>query len=308
MVSRREVVAHTVVALTLSPSDSATLPPWSPGAHVDVRIEGCDLVRQFSLMSDPQDPQAWRIGVLREDHDGLSARLHDKVTEGDVVQLRGPRNHFELIPAESYVFIAGGIGITPIMPMVAAASQQGADWRLHYGGRTRGTMAFVDELSSFGAERVQLWPEDVHGLLDLDSILGTPRPGTLVYCCGPEPLLAAVEERCHSWPSGALVVERFAPKPADPGDDQDAFTVVLAQSGLTLEVAAGQLLTDVLMDAGLDVFMSCGEGTCGTCETDVLHGVPDHRDSVLSPSEQDRTDVMYICVSRAKSPSITLDL
>ena len=153
----------------------------------------------------------------------------------------GPRNHFRLEPAAAYVFVAGGIGITPILPMLAEATAAGVDWTLLYGGRTAASMAFTAELAAYG-DRVTLWPQDTHGLLDLDGLLGTPRPGTLVYACGPEPLLAAVEERMTAWPAGALHLERFAAPVVerDPADEH-AVEVVLAESGRSAAGAAGPL-------------------------------------------------------------------
>jgi ferredoxin len=170
-------------------------------------------------------------------------------------------------------------------------------------------MAFLDELAQYD-ERVSVRPQDETGLLDLDAALGAPAPGTLVYCCGPEPLLRAVEERCAAWPEGALHTERFAPAVA-PGDAADspgeAFEVELAD-GRTLGVAPGTSILETLEAAGVGVLSSCREGTCGTCETGVLQGEPDHRDAVLTPAERAENDVMMICVSRSHSPKLVLDL
>jgi ferredoxin-NADP reductase len=214
----------------------------------------------------------------------------------------GPRNNFPLAAADGYLFIAGGIGITPILPMLAAAR---APWRLVYGGRTRDSMTFLDELARYG-DRVTVWPQDQHGLLDLDTLLGAARPGTAVYCCGPEPLLRAVEERC---PPETLHVERFCPStPATPPGDA-AFQVELTSSGEVIDVPAGVSVLAAVRAAGIDVLSSCAEGTCGTCETGVLDGVPDHRDSILTPAERESTtDFMMICVSRARTPRLVLDL
>jgi ferredoxin-NADP reductase len=223
------------------------------------------------------------------------------------VRVRGPRNHFPLLPSPRYLFVAGGIGITPILTMVAAAEATGARWELVYGGRRRASMAFLDELAGYG-ERVAVRPQDEFGLLDLDALLGTPQPDTLVYCCGPEPLLAAVEQRCADWPSGSLRVERFTAKPLTEPVLTGAFEVELAQSGLTLTVPPDRSILDVAEDAGVNVMSSCSEGTCGTCETPVLDGEPDHRDSVLTEEEQAANDCMMICVSRSRCPKLVLDL
>ena len=204
--------ADGVVTLTLCEIGGSPLPRWSPGAHVDLILDGVP-TRQYSLCGDPADPRQWRLGILRDaDGGGGSRFVHDQLRAGEVVRVRGPRNNFGLADSPRYLFIAGGIGITPILPMIAAAQAAAADWHLLYGGRQRGSMAFLDELARYG-DRVTVAPQDETGLLDLDTFLGSPRPDTLVYCCGPEPLLAAVEERCRAWPPRSLRVERFSARP-----------------------------------------------------------------------------------------------
>ncbi|MGY1604870.1 PDR/VanB family oxidoreductase [Geodermatophilus sp. SYSU D00815] len=307
-VDRRTTGAEGVVVLDLRDPAGADLPEWSPGAHVDLRLPG-GLVRQYSLCGDPADRSVWRIAVLREqDGRGGSAHVHDEVLEGDPVQVRGPRNHFELVPAERYLFVAGGIGITPILPMITAAERAGAGWELHYGGRSRRSMAFLEALEEATGNTVVLHPQDEVGLIDLDRVLGEPRPGTLVYCCGPEPLLTAVEQRCAGWPAGSLHVERFAPKDVGEPVLTGAFEVELARSGKTLTVPPDRSVLEVVEDAGVFVLSSCQEGTCGTCETPVLDGEVDHRDSLLTPDEQAANDTMFVCVSRAACPKLVLDL
>lgn len=301
-VSHRAEGAEGVVVLELADPDGGELPAWTPGAHVDLRLTG-DLTRQYSLCGDPADRSVWRVGVLREpDGRGGSAYVHDELAEGQDVDVRGPRNNFELAPSPRYLFIAGGIGITPILPMTAAAQAAGAEWELHYGGRSRRSMAFLEELEG------TVHPQDEVGLLDLDALLGTPREDTLVYCCGPEPLLAAVEEHCAAWPAGALHVERFAPKDAGDPVLSGSFEVELSISGQTLTVGPDETVLAVLEAAGVDVLSSCQEGTCGTCETTVLEGEVDHRDSLLTPEEQAANDTMYVCVSRAACPKLVLEL
>ncbi|MGW1613328.1 PDR/VanB family oxidoreductase [Streptomyces sp. NPDC002285] len=303
VVEHREFAADGVLALTLRHPLGEQLPAWEPGAHIDV-VLGPELERQYSLCGDPADRTAWRIAVLREpDGRGGSAHVHEQVGQGDKVRVRGPRNHFRLEPAPRYLFIAGGIGITPILPMLAAAEAAGAAWTLLYGGRTRQSMAFAAELGPYG-ERVTVAPQDESRLLDLASVLDAVPTGTLVYCCGPGPLLDAVEARC---PSGVLRVERFRAKEQPVGEDGE-FDVELAQSGLTLTVAPGVSVLDTVRAAGIEVLFSCTEGTCGTCETDVLDGAPDHRDSVLTPEEQESGETMMICVSRCRGKRLVLDL
>ena len=305
-VARKTGAADGVAVLDLRDAAGAQLPAWQPGAHIDLLLEP-DLTRQYSLCGDPADRGTWRIAVLREpDSRGGSQHVHDKLAAGSVVRVRGPRNHFTLEPAPRYLFIAGGIGITPIVPMLSAADAAGTPWALAYGGQTRTSMAFAAELLSRYADRVHLRPQDEAGLLDLDTLLGQPREDTLVYCCGPEGLLAAVEARCAAWPPGALHVERFAPGPGT--GDRTAFEVELARSGLTLTVPPDGSILECVEAAGIPVLSSCTEGTCGTCETTVLAGVPDHRDSVLTEAERNAADVMMICVSRSATPRLTLDL
>ncbi|GAB2849537.1 PDR/VanB family oxidoreductase [Streptomyces deserti] len=307
VVTRREFAAEGVLALTLRHPLGEDLPDWKPGAHIDV-VLGPELERQYSLCGDPADRSAWRIAVLREpDGRGGSAYVHEQLGQGGKVRVRGPRNHFRLEPAARYRFVAGGIGITPILPMLAAAEAAGAEWTLLYGGRTRRSMAFTGELGRYG-DRVTLAPADETGLLDLGSVLDDVPDGTLVYCCGPGPLLDAVEERC---PPGVLHVERFQPKEQPTGTDtavDTEFEVELARSGRTVTVAPDVSVLDAVRAAGVEVLYSCTEGTCGTCETDVLQGDPDHRDSVLTQEERDSGETMMICVSRCLGKRLVLDL
>jgi ferredoxin-NADP reductase len=316
VVARKTAAADGVTVLDLCDLTGAPLPAWEPGAHVDLLLRP-GLVRQYSLCGDPADETTWRIAVLREPSGrGGSCCVHDTLAEGCGVRARGPRNHFALEPAGRYLFIAGGIGITPILPMIAAAEAAGAGWTLTYGGRTRSSMAFRDELRSRYGDRVAVRPQDETGLLDLDALLGEPSAGTLVYCCGPEPLLAAVEARCATWPDGALHVERFAPRATAEPDgataaaaaEAEAFDVELAQSGMLIRVSAETSILRAVEAAGVQVLSSCTEGTCGTCETAVLEGVPDHRDSLLTPAERAAGDTMMICVSRSATPRLVLDI
>ena len=306
-VDRRVTGAEGVVVLDLRDPAGADLPAWAPGAHIDLRLPG-GLTRQYSLCGDPADRCVWRIGVLREPESrGGSAHVHAELHEGTEVDVRGPRNHFPLVPAPRYLFIAGGIGITPILPMIDAAAAAGAQWELHYGGRSRRSMAFLESLER-DSGHLTLHPQDEVGLIDLDTLLGSPQPDTAVYCCGPEPLLVAVEQRCADWPTGSLHLERFAPKDVGEPVLTGAFEVELALSGRTLTVPPDRSILQVVEDSGLSVLSSCQEGTCGTCETTVLAGEVDHRDSLLTPDEQAANDTMFICVSRAACPRLVLEL
>ncbi|EOD70082.1 PDR/VanB family oxidoreductase [Amycolatopsis vancoresmycina] len=297
LVDRKEEIADGVARLTLRAPGGGSLPPWEPGAHIDLVLPG--FVRQYSLCGDPADTSAYQVAVLHEPGGrGGSAYVHDKLSAGDRVEVSAPRNHFPLVDAGRYLFIAGGIGITPILPMLARA---GGDWQLVYGGRTRSSMAFADELARHG-DRVVFRPQDEHGLLDLPALLASAGPGTAVYCCGPQPLLAAVE----ALKPDDLHVERFTAV-ADEGP-RTAFEVELAGSGRVLPVPADRSILEVVEEAGVTVLSSCREGTCGTCETGVLGGEPDHRDSVLTADERLENEVMMLCVSRACSPRLVLDL
>jgi ferredoxin-NADP reductase len=248
------------------------------------------------------------VGVLREPASrGGSAFVHDELAPGDTVAIGGPRNNFPLVPAERYLFVAGGIGFTPLLPMVHQADLLGADWRLLYGGRTRGSMAFLGELARYG-DRVTVCPQDEYGLLDLDGPLGEPDWARKVYCCGPEPLLAAVERRCAGWPPGLLRTERFVPKDQGAPVRAEAFEVALARSGRSVTVQPGQSVLDAVARLGVPVLSSCRQGTCGTCETGVVDGVPDHRDSILDDAERAAGDCMFPCVSRARTDRLVLDL
>ncbi|MFJ8929595.1 MULTISPECIES: PDR/VanB family oxidoreductase [unclassified Streptomyces] len=301
VVAERRQEAEGVVSLLLRRPDGAPLPAWEAGAHIDLILsEATGLERQYSLCGG--DAHSWRIAVLHErDGRGGSAHVHGELQEGTAVRARGPRNHFRLEPAPAYRFVAGGIGITPILPMLAAAANQGAQWSLHYGGRSRATMAFAEELAArHPGGRIEL----VEGLLDLPAVLADRRPGELVYACGPEPLLTAVEELV---PADALRTERFTPTATDTSGDT-AFEVELASCGRTLKVPADRTILATLQEAGIQVLYSCTEGTCGTCETDVLAGEVDHRDSVLTAAERDANETMMVCVSRAKGERLTLDL
>jgi ferredoxin-NADP reductase len=308
VVAHRAAVAEGVVTLDLRDPAGAPLPAWAPGAHIDLML-GPGLIRQFSLCGDPGDRDSWRIAVLREPAGrGGSAYVHDAVGAGSRVRVRGPRNHFPLKTAARYLFIAGGIGITPILPMLAAVHGAGRPWTLTYGGRTAASMAFRADLLTRYPGRVRIRPQDETGLLDLAALLGRPQPGTLVYCCGPASLLDAVAGGCAGWPEGTLHAERFTPLATARQQPGAAFEVELAQAGLTLTVPPGRSILDVIESAGVPVLSSCTEGTCGTCETAVLAGVPEHRDSVLSPAEQAAADTMMICVSRSRTPRLVLDI
>ncbi|MGW4830295.1 PDR/VanB family oxidoreductase [Amycolatopsis japonica] len=296
-----------MITLELTRAGGGVLPAWEPGAHVELEpIAG--LTRQYSLCGDPADRERWRIAILRDTHSrGGSSYIHDNLVVGDRVQSSGPHNRFPLLRASRYRFIAGGIGITPILPMIRAVVASRAEWTLVYGGRSRASMAFLDELEEY-ADHVVIQPEDEQGLLDLSKLLSGPGDDELIYCCGPQALLDAVDQRTTAWPAGALHTERFTAPSGSDGNASKAFEVELAVSDRTLTVPPGRSILEVVREEGVQVLSSCEEGTCGTCETTVLAGEIDHRDAVLSREERAANDTMMICVSRAVSPSLVLDL
>jgi ferredoxin-NADP reductase len=307
--ARRE--ADGVLGLELVDPAGAELTAWRPGAHLDLHLPS-GLVRQYSLCGDPQDLRTYRVAVLREVAGrGGSAEVHDTPLVGRVLTVGGPRNHFELVEATCYVFIAGGIGITPILPMIAAVAERGVKWRLHYGGRSRASMAFVEALSQQTGGELDLIPNDEFGHPDLATILPDDLPdGLAVYCCGPAPMIAAVEARCAAIRrSRCLHVEHFGRDPSVPlPSDGVAFEVELAETGLTLTVPGNRSILDVVREVLPDQPYSCQEGACGTCETDVLDGIPEHRDLILTPEERAANHTMMICVGRSCSPRLVLKL
>ncbi|MFC4332097.1 PDR/VanB family oxidoreductase [Streptomyces andamanensis] len=300
LVTARETVAEGVVRLRL---EGHGLPRWEPGAHLDLVLPS-GLVRQYSLCGDPADDSSYTVATrLIEDGRGGSREVHAQLAEGTEVEVRGPRNRFPLTAADSYVFVAGGIGITPLLPMLRALGEH-TPWRLLYGGRSRASMPFLAELAELDPDgtRVTVAAEDEHGRPDLDALLTGLPAGTAVYCCGPEGLMAAVAERL---PEGtALHLERFAPRAAAGGDH--AFAVELRRSGRTVTVPADTTVLAAVRTALPDTAYSCEQGFCGTCRQRVLEGEVDHRDELLTDAERD--DSVLICVSRARGEHLVLDM
>lgn len=309
-VQSRTCVADGVVRLELCGVDGEQLPQWTPGAHVSLALEP-GLVRQYSLCGSRSRGDRYAIAVLLEPNGrGGSRYVHERLELDHVVRVSAPRNNFELRDAEKYLFIAGGIGITPIIPMIAEVESRGCDWRLVYGGRQRSSMAFADELAERYGDRVEVRPQADAGHLPVAQLVDELARDSLVYACGPAPLLEALETECRRADVlDRLETERFVASPeVAPRADDSEFRVVLQVAGLDLVVPSSTSILDVIEGAGVAVDSSCREGTCGTCETGVIEGVPDHRDALLSDEERAANDTMMICVSRCKGARLVLDL
>ncbi len=311
-VVERRVVARdqNVVALTLSAPDRRPLLRWHPGAHLDLRLPS-GRIRQYSLCGDPGVRTAYRIAVRRiPDGGGGSIEVHDGLPVGATVQTGGPRNAFPLAvpgygsPSRRLRFIAGGIGITPILPMLRLAQRTGVDWSMIYAGRSEQSLPFLDELRRFG-DRVQVRTDDVDGVPTADDLLGDCPDGTTVYTCGPAPMLTAISRRLADRADVELHFERFA---APPVVDGSSFMVTVASTATTLTVGPDETLLSALQRAGVAAPYSCQQGFCGTCRTRVTNGVVHHRDTLLT--EPERADsMMLICVSRApEGGHLELDL
>ncbi|MFC9556774.1 PDR/VanB family oxidoreductase [Rhodococcus sp. NPDC056960] len=302
-------ITDTITQLTLVRTDGRDLPEWTPGSHIDL-VLGPDMVRQYSLSGEPGDLRSWQVSVLHQpDGRGGSTRIHHEFREGESIAVRGPRNNFHLVAASRYLFIAGGIGITPLLPMITSVHRTGAEWSLVYGGRSRRNMAYADDLKQAHGERVTLLPADVHGRIDLARILAGVTSDTAVYVCGPEGLLCAVEAMAAELDNvGEVHLERFTPKTPMDAPVLEHFEVEFVRSGITVSVGPDQTILDAARAVGIPAPFSCSEGTCGTCETNIVSGLADHRDSVLSPAEQEENSTLMICISRAACPQIKLDL
>jgi len=303
-VDRMRPLTPGIVELRLVPEPGVTLPRWAPGAHLDIECGSPGRLRQFSLVGDAAQRDAFTIAVLREPAGrGGSDWIHAQLRPGSVVQARGPRNHFRFDETQRRaLFIAGGIGITPLTAMALRAKQLGMDYALHYSGASRAGMAYVEALAGLHGERLHLHVKDEGGRADLAALLRTPRPDCTVYACGPQRMLDALPGAMAAWPEGALRVEHFhaAPGRLDPEKEQ-AFEVELRDSGAVLTVPRDRSLLQALRALNIDVQSDCGEGLCGSCEVQVIAGEVDHRDVVLTAAERRENRKMMACCSRAKA-------
>lgn len=302
-VHHTQIEAMGVRSFRLVSAAGTPLPRWQPGAHLDVLLPS-GRRRQYSLCGDPADRSSYRIAVrLIADGGGGSRELHESVGVGCVVRASAPRNAFPFVPASHYVFLAGGIGITPILPMVKHAAAQGTPWQLVYTGRCRESMPFLDELSELDPARVLLRPYDQHGFPSGEQLLAHAPPGATVYCCGPAAMIENVRRAFPASAASAFHVERFTAPPILGGQ---AFEVRLARSNRVVGVPADRSVLDALREVLPTIAYSCRRGFCGTCRTRVIAGEVAHRDEVLTP--QERAEAMTICVSRSRGGPITLDL
>lgn len=290
----------------LASPDGAPLPAFAAGAHVDVHLPN-GLIRQYSLCNAQDERHRYVVGIKRDPASrGGSSFIHEQLKVGALLEVSAPRNHFALREEAAHsVLVAGGIGITPIACMAQRLATLGRSFELHYGVRRREEAAFLEVLPR---ERLHLHVDAEHGgtPLALNEIVARVPPDAHLYCCGPGPMLDAFERACAGRPADHVHLERFtaaAPPAADGG-----FTVQLARSGRSLFVAPGSTILDALRGAGVAVQVSCEQGICGTCETRVLAGTPDHRDSLLSDDEKRANQVMMVCCSGSKSELLVLDL
>ncbi|MFD6895184.1 PDR/VanB family oxidoreductase [Rhodococcus sp. NPDC060086] len=302
-VETRTVEADGVVSLTLAALDGRPLPAWIPGAHLDVFLPS-GLQRQYSLCGDPSDRGRYRIAVRRVDDGVGSAEIHDEVGEGDTFRIRGPRNAFPIAAAPSYLFVAAGIGITPILPMIRAAAAADIPWKLIYLGRSRDTMPFQGELSALPGGDVLIRPDDEVGITPITEILGHARPTGAIYLCGPSPLIKdAYQQAPLVARTCSLHTERFSPPPVVGGEP---FVLRLARTGTTVDVAADETALSALRHAVPSATYSCRQGFCGSCKVRVLSGDVDHRDTRLL--DEERAESMLPCVSRAAGSTLEIDL
>ncbi|MEV7693437.1 PDR/VanB family oxidoreductase [Microbacterium sp. NPDC089189] len=299
-----EIIRETpsIVSIRLTHPDGDVLPAWEPGAHVDVQLITRQ-ERQYSLCGDPADAHAYRIAVLKEPLSrGGSHYIHRHLQVGRRVYVRPPRNLFALGDAPAYLLLAAGIGITPILAMARHLEAVGAPWRMLYLARHADDVAFAEELAVFG-DRVRVHLSGAEGRLDLREVLGSAASGTDVYACGPARFADALSDLRDALPEGSrLHMERFEPARREFRPNE-AFTVVAARTRQEIAVPAEWTMLQALRGAGVDAPGSCLRGVCGSCALPVLDGTPEHRDSLGTEG----ASVVYPCVSRALSPTLTLD-
>ena len=300
--------APNIISYELRPLEAGELPPFTAGAHIDLTLPN-GLIRSYSLVNAQSERHRYVIAVQKDRASrGGSKWVHENFRPGDILAINGPRNNFALNEAaEKSILIAGGIGITPIMSMTERLSTLKRDWELIYCARTKADAAFEEQLQNFGSRvRFNFDAEPGGKMLDIAAVVRAAPPNAHIYCCGPLPMLSAFEAATAELPRERVHVEYFTAK--EPPAVRGGFKVVLAKTGREFTVAPGKTILDTLLDAGLDIPYSCMEGVCGTCETKVLEGTPDHRDLILTEEEHAAGKIMMICCSGAKSEKLVLDL
>lgn len=304
--------AKDVLALELTAPDGSDLPPFTPGAHLELKLRNGQ-IRHYSLLNDPAERHRYVIAVgLALETRGGSRFIHESLRQGDSLAVTAPRNNFPLDEdATRYCFVAGGIGITPILSMIRWCERHGRDWRLVYAARNRIRAAFYEDLLALDPQRIRFHFSNEHegAHLPVDELVATLAPDEQLYCCGPDPLMQAVKQASEPIVS-QVHFEWFTPPELPPlqTGNAEGFEVVLRRSGRTLHVGNDQSILEALEANGFDVPFSCRAGICRSCETTVCAGTPEHRDYVLSDEERAAGDCLMICVSRALTPSLELDL
>jgi ferredoxin-NADP reductase len=312
LLRRMTYEAPGVLSLDFEAVDGRELPPFEPGAHLDLHLPD-GTIRQYSLCGDPTDRHTYRIAV-RDVKGGRASRFVHRgdLRPGVVVTLGLPRNNFAFDAAPRYLFVAGGIGITPLLPMMRAASEAGVPWSLLLCAPRSADAPFIREARALAARNgrgeVSVHASEEGTRLDVAAHLREAQAKTLLYCCGPERLMLAVEDATAAWPEGSVRFEWFTPRARPEGEGADTFEVECSRSGITVTVPPDRSVLQVLQEAGVEVPCSCEQGICGTCEVPVLEGEVDHRDSILSSAERAANQTMMCCVSRARSARLVLDL
>jgi ferredoxin-NADP reductase len=306
-------LAENINAFEFVSIDGSPLPAFAAGSHIDVHLPDAT-IRQYSLCNPPTESHRYVVAVLRDPAGrGGSVAMHDTLRVGSKLVISAPRNHFALAEsARTHLFIAGGIGITPIMSMLSEVQRRGEQFHLFYCARTPERAAFLDRLKPLierGLVSLHFDDGDPAKGLDLISTLTKRSDNTHLYYCGPGRFMDAIEAASAHWPAGTRHCERFAASDPAPRDAQECavpFELELRRSRKTFNVQADESIVDVLRAHGVEVDTSCCEGYCGTCMTRYLEGEPLHRDTVLD--EEDREEFVMICCSRSKSGKLVLDL
>ena len=289
--------------------DGAPLPPYEPGAHVDMHLPN-GMLRNYSLIVARPEPDTYTFGIKRDPASrGGSRYIHDELRVGKLLKISPPRNNFPLKEdAEHTILLAGGIGITPIWCMVQRLEELSLPWTLHYSCRSRADMAFLHELERMTGPAFHFDDEHAGKFLDIAGIVGGAPKDAHLYCCGPTPMLDAFEAATKEWPRAQIHIEYFTPRPDPAKAKKGGFTVELARSGQEFFIPEGRSILEVLLDEGVDVDYSCELGICGACEQRVISGEPEHHDAILTEEEQAENKRVMICCAGCKSERLVLDL